>query len=66
MMADYLTKPLLGTKFRWFRDKVLNIQPNEWWLDRLLGRSIHRSVLRGRIHGTEWQVIIAYWEYPNG
>jgi hypothetical protein len=29
MMADYLTKPLLGTKYRWFRDKVLNIQPNE-------------------------------------
>jgi hypothetical protein len=29
MMADYLTKPLLGTKFLWFRNKVLNIQPNE-------------------------------------
>jgi hypothetical protein len=28
MMADYLTKPLVGTKFRWFRDRVLNVQPN--------------------------------------
>lgn len=27
MLADYLTKPLVGTKFRWFRDMVLNIQP---------------------------------------
>jgi hypothetical protein len=26
MMADYLTKPLVGTKFRWFRDRVLNVQ----------------------------------------
>ena len=29
MMADYLTKPLQGTKFRWFRDRILNIQPTE-------------------------------------
>lgn len=29
MMADYLTKPLLGSKFRWFRDQVLNVQPKE-------------------------------------
>ena len=26
MIADYLTKPLQGMKFRWFRDQVLNIQ----------------------------------------
>ena len=26
MIADYLTKPLQGLKFRWFRDQVLNIQ----------------------------------------
>ena len=25
MIADYLTKPLQGIKFRWFRDQVLNI-----------------------------------------
>ena len=26
MIADYLSKPLQGMKFRWFRDQVLNIQ----------------------------------------
>jgi hypothetical protein len=29
MLADYLTKPLTGTKFRWFRNKVLNIQAQD-------------------------------------
>jgi hypothetical protein len=29
MLADYLTKPLQGGKFRWFRDQVLNIQTDE-------------------------------------
>jgi hypothetical protein len=29
MVADYLTKPLFGAKFRWFRDQVLNIQPKD-------------------------------------
>jgi hypothetical protein len=26
MLADYLTKPLQGTKFMWFRDRILNNQ----------------------------------------
>ena len=26
MIVYYLTKPLQGMKFRWFRDQVLNIQ----------------------------------------
>jgi hypothetical protein len=29
MVADYLTKPLFGAKFRWFRNKVLNIQEED-------------------------------------
>ena len=28
MIADYLTNPLQGMKFRWFRYQVLNIQNN--------------------------------------
>jgi hypothetical protein len=29
MLADYLTKPLQGAKFIWFRDQILNIQAKE-------------------------------------
>jgi hypothetical protein len=29
MLADYLTKPLQGTKFMWFRDRILNVQASK-------------------------------------
>jgi hypothetical protein len=49
MIADYMTKPLVGGKFKLFRDLIMNLSGKHHRIaqQECVGRNINRSILKG-------------------